>query len=83
MMAFSHVHAMKSYSIYLNFNGKTEEAFYLDRSVLGGEFTMLQRFKDAPEMGNVLDSEKNMILHVSLSLGKSGVLWMINYPLPD
>ncbi|OPY33412.1 MAG: hypothetical protein A4E32_00698 [Methanomassiliicoccales archaeon PtaU1.Bin124] len=65
---------MKQYSVYLNFNGRTEEAFNFYRSVLGGELTMLQRFKDYPQMGPVPDNEKDRILHVSLSLGKAGVL---------
>ena len=41
---------MRSTNPYLNFNGRTEEAFNFYRSVFGGEFTMFQRFKDMPEM---------------------------------
>jgi PhnB protein len=69
---------MKSTNPYLNFNGKTEEAFNFYRSVLGGEFSMFQRFKDMPEMPGSPKLEardKNKILHVSLSL-KNGVVIM-------
>ena len=31
----------------------TEEAFNFYKSVFGGEFTMLQRFKDTPEGGKM------------------------------
>jgi PhnB protein len=69
---------MKSTNPYLNFNGRTEEAFNFYRSVLGGEFSMFQRFKDMPEMPGapkVDTRDKNKILHVSLAL-KNGVVIM-------
>jgi PhnB protein len=66
---------MKSISPYLNFKDRTEEAFNFYRSVLGGEFTMLQRFKDMPPgAGEVANNEKDLILHVSLSLGNGIVI---------
>jgi PhnB protein len=68
---------MKSISPYLNFNGKTEEAFNFYRSVFGGEFTMLQRFKDIPDMPGapkVDNKDKNKILHISLSIGRGIVI---------
>lgn len=34
---------------YLNFLGNTEEAFNFYKSIFGGEFIALQRFKDTPE----------------------------------
>jgi PhnB protein len=69
---------MKSTNPYLNFNGKTEEAFNFYRSVFGGEFTMFQRFKDMPDMPGapkVEEKDKNKILHVSLTM-KNGVVIM-------
>ena len=51
---------------YLNFAGKTEEAFKFYKSVFGGEFAVLQRFKDTPEGSRVPEKEKEMIMHVSL-----------------
>jgi PhnB protein len=59
---------------YLNFSGNTEEAFNFYRSVFGGEFAVLQRFKDAPDSGKVPDNEKDMIMHVALPISKENVL---------
>lgn len=56
---------------YLNFPGNTEEAFNFYKSVFGGDFTALQRFKDTPEAGKVADNEKNMIMHVALPVGNN------------
>ena len=36
---------------YLNYGGNCEEAFKFYKSVFGGEFAILQRFKDTPEAG--------------------------------
>jgi PhnB protein len=65
---------MISISPYLDFKDKTEEAFKFYRSVLGGEFTILQRFKDMPAAGRMTDREGELILHVSLSLGNGIVI---------
>jgi len=37
---------MKTINPWINFNGNAEEAFNFYRSVLGGEFTKVVRFKD-------------------------------------
>jgi PhnB protein len=65
---------MATINPYLNFNGNTEEAFNFYRSVFGGEFTTLQRFKDTPEADRVPASDKEKIMHVSLPIGKGNVL---------
>ena len=65
---------MKSIAPYLNFNGKTEEAFNFYKSVFGGEFASLQRFKDMPSQANVSANEKEQILHIALPLGNVGML---------
>jgi PhnB protein len=56
---------------YLNFDGKTEEAFNFYKSVFGGEFSALQRFKDVPaEAGTAMPaSEVERIMHVALPIG--------------
>jgi PhnB protein len=59
---------------YLNFNGNTEEAFSFYKSVFGGEFTMLQRFKDTPDAGKMSDNDREKIMHVALPIGKGNVL---------
>lgn len=61
---------MKAAHPYLNFPGNTEEAFNFYRSVFGGDFTMLVRFKDFGEGGmGVAKSEQDKIAHISLQLG--------------
>jgi PhnB protein len=59
---------------YLNFAGNTEEAFKFYKSVFGGEFAILQRFKDTPEAGRVPEKEKDKIMHVSLPVGDGNTL---------
>ena len=65
---------MKAINPYLNFPGNTEEAFNFYKSVFGGEFLFLQRFKDTPEAGKVPDNEKDKLMHVSLPVGKENIL---------
>lgn len=62
---------------YLTFNGNCEDAFNFYRSVFGGEFPYVGRFKDMPPMeGQPPMSEEvgNMIMHVSLPIGDGTVL---------
>jgi PhnB protein len=59
---------------YLNFKGNAEAAFTFYKSVLGGEFTALQRFKDTPEAGRVPAGEREMIMHIALPVGKGNIL---------
>lgn len=59
---------------YLNFSGNTEEAFNFYKSVFGGEFLMLQRFKDTPETGEMSEAEKEKLMHISLPIGKGNTL---------
>lgn len=57
---------------YINFNGNAEEAFNFYKSVFGGEFAQLTRFKEmsSPEFP-VADSEANKIMHIALPIGKN------------
>ncbi|HTY57352.1 MAG TPA: VOC family protein [Bacteroidota bacterium] len=65
---------MISINPYFNFAGNTEDAFRFYRSVFGGDFSRLQRFKDTPEGPRVADNERNMLMHVSLPVGKVNTL---------
>ena len=65
---------MATINPYLNFNGNTEEAFNFYRSVFGGEFITLQRFKDTPEADRLPASDQEKIMHISLPIGKGNVL---------
>jgi PhnB protein len=58
---------------YLNFNGTAEEAFNLYKSVFGGEFVTVQRFKDVPGQ-ETIPGEENRILHIALPIGKDCLL---------
>ena len=57
---------------HINFNGNAEEAFNFYKSVFGGEFTKIIRFKDisSPEFP-VPENEANKIMHIALSIGKN------------
>jgi PhnB protein len=57
---------------HINFNGNAEEAFTFYKSVFGGEFAMIIRFKDmsSPEFP-VADNEANKIMHIALPVGKN------------
>jgi PhnB protein len=65
---------MATLNPYLNFPGNTEEAFNFYKSVFGGEFMMIQRFKDTPEAGRVSEKEKDKIMHIALPIGKGNIL---------
>ena len=56
---------------YLNFMGQTEEAFNFYRSVFGGEFVMLQRFKDTPHGDQMSAEDKEKIMHIALPVGEN------------
>jgi PhnB protein len=56
---------------YLNFPGNTEEAFNLYKSVFGGEFNSVVRFKDMPMEGAKLSkADENKIMHIGLPVGQ-------------
>ena len=65
---------MATINPYLNFAGNTEEAFNFYRSVFGGEFKNLTRFRDTPEAARVPEKEKDKLMHVALPVGKTNVL---------
>jgi PhnB protein len=57
---------------HINFNGNAEEAFNFYKSVFGGEFTKIMRFKDlASAEFPVAENEANKIMHISLPIGKN------------
>jgi len=60
---------------WINFNGNAEEALTFYKSVFGGEFTKIIRFKDLESTEfPVAEKEKNKIMHIALPVGKSNVL---------
>jgi PhnB protein len=61
---------MTKLNIYLNFAGQSEEAFGFYRSVFGGEFSSLIRFKDMPMPGVDLPKEaEDKMMHIALPVG--------------
>lgn len=65
---------MHTINPYLNFSGNTEEAFNFYKSVFGGEFLAVIRFKDTPEAGKVPSADVNKLMHIALPIGKGTVL---------
>jgi len=57
---------------HINFNGNAEEAFNFYKSVFGGEFANIMRFKDLSNPGyQIPESEANKIMHIALPIGKN------------
>lgn len=57
---------------HINFNGNAEEAFTFYKSVFGGEFAKVMRFKDLAGPGFPLaPHEENKIMHIALPIGKN------------
>lgn len=60
---------------YIHFNGNAEEAFNFYKSVFGGEFAMVSRFKDMANPDYPLpEDEADKIMHIALPIGKHNVL---------
>lgn len=55
---------------HINFNGNAEEAFEFYRSVFGGAFSKIIRFKEisGPEFP-VPENEENKLMHIALPVG--------------
>jgi len=60
---------------HINFNGNAEEAFSFYKSVFGGEFTHVMRFKDLSS-GEfpMAEREANKIMHIALPIGNSSLM---------
>ena len=57
---------------HINFNGNAEEAFTFYKSVFGGAFAKIMRFKDLASPGFELsEKEANKIMHIALPIGKN------------
>jgi len=64
------------------FNGTCEEAFLFYKSVFGGDFPYIGKYKDAPaEEGEVLSEEAlNRVMHVSLPIGNTILMGSDSHP---
>lgn len=60
---------------WINFNGNAEEAFTFYKSVFGGEFTKIVRFKDlASAEFQVPEKEADKIMYIALPIDKNNLL---------
>jgi PhnB protein len=63
---------MANINPHINFNGNAEEAFNFYKSVFGGEFARIMRFKDlASAEFPVAENEESKIMHIALPIGKN------------
>ena len=66
---------MATINPHINFNGNAEEAFTFYKSVFGGAFAKMMRYKDlsSPEYP-VAENDANRLMHIALPIGKTNVL---------
>ncbi len=66
---------------YIHFSGNAEEAFLFYRSVFGGEFSRVTRFRDFSFSERPFaETEANRIMHIALPVGTSNVLMGSDVP---
>jgi len=68
---------MRTIHPWINFNGNAEEAFTFYKSVFGGEFAKIVRFKDlsgAEFPMAMAENDANKIMYIALPIGKHNVL---------
>ena len=72
---------MTAINPWINFNGNAEEAFTFYKSVFGGEFAKIVRFKDISSAEfPIPENEANKIMHIALPIGKNNVLMANDVP---
>ena len=71
---------MAAVNPYLNFNGNTEEAFNFYKSIFGGEFPMVMRYKDAPAEYQMGEDNGERIMHIALPIGQGTMLMGSDQP---
>lgn len=60
---------------HINFNGNAEEAFQFYKSVFGGEFSTIIRFKDlSSDDFQVSEKEAEKVMHIALSIGENTLM---------
>ncbi len=57
---------------HINFNGNAQEAFEFYRSIFGGDFKKIIRFRDLASADfKVPETEMNKIMHIALTIGNN------------
>ncbi|MEI7726187.1 MAG: hypothetical protein WCK09_13850 [Bacteroidota bacterium] len=78
---------------YIHFNGNAEDAFTFYKSIFGGEFAMVSRFKDFSNPEHpISERDANRIMHIALPIANSpwgsyfgmfrdkyGIEWMVDF----
>jgi len=62
---------MTKVSPYLTLNGNVEEAFNFYRSVFGGEFETVMRWRDNPQCEGMSEEDKNKVMHIAIIIDDS------------
>ena len=65
---------MTTINPYLAFDGNCEEAFNFYKSVFGGDFMTVMRFKDVPAEYEMAEGEGEKVMHIALPIGQGTVL---------
>jgi len=66
---------MSTINPWINFNGNAEEAFKFYKSVFGGEFKKIIRFRDlASDNFPIPENELNKVMKIALPIGKHNML---------
>jgi len=68
---------MTTVNVYLTFEDNCEEAFNFYKSVFGGEFASINRFKDMPPLDGmeaIPEEQGNRLMHISLPISKETTL---------
>lgn len=65
---------MTTVNANLSFKGNCEAAFNFYKSVFGGNFINIYRYKDMPTGVTIPEAEKEKILHIGLPISKETIL---------
>lgn len=66
----------------IHYNGNAEDAFTFYKSVFGGDFATVSRFKDLAFEDNIVSEvEANKIMHIALPIGNRDILMGSDAPL--
>jgi uncharacterized glyoxalase superfamily protein PhnB len=66
---------MATINVHINFNGNAEESFMFYRSVFGGEFSKVLRFKDVASLEfPVPKNEEDKIMLIALPIGSNTLI---------
>ncbi|GGI23421.1 VOC family protein [Pedobacter mendelii] len=75
---------MATVNTYLNFNGNTEEAFNFYKSIFGGDFLTVQRYKDMPGCDGMKTDDLDKLMHIALPIGGNLLMGTdVTHPMPN